>query len=410
MVLVAPRYSYRLPAYLAACETTGIRALIASEGELALSARWPGVRCPFDRPDAAAQIIHAALGPAGAQAVVATDDSATEIAAHLAAALSLPHNPPAAMHASRRKDRARAVLASHGLAVPDHRVVQLRRPVAPQCAEAGWPVVIKPLAMAGSRGVIRADDAASLEAAATRVARIVAESGDEYEREHALVEAFVDGPEFALEAVLRDGEIEVLAIFDKPEPMNGPYFEETYYISPARIDAVTRRALIDSTRAACAAYGLRHGPVHAELRMHDGRAWIMEVAARTIGGDCARLVEHATGRTLESIVIGNALGLEHTLPEMTGAAGVLMLPIPAAGMLRRVEGLLNAQAVDGVNEVRIAIQPGNLVTPLPEGSSYLGFVFATGADADRVERALRHAHAQLKFVIAPLLPAGLSVF
>jgi biotin carboxylase len=263
--------------------------------------------------------------------------------------------------------------------------------------------VVKPLALSGSRGVIRADTPAALSEACERIGRILTEVHDPYERGHVLVEGFVPGPEVALEGILEAGRLRVLALFDKPDPLDGPFFEETYYVTPSRLPAQVRAGVAARVQEACRAYGLIRGPVHAEARLHAGDAWVLEVAARTIGGQCARLLHFGTGRGLEELVLAQASGLPLALEPPAEAAGVLMIPTPRAGLLRRVEGVLAALRVPFVEDVEISVREGYVLVPLPEGSAYLGFVFARAPTAELAERALREAHARLTVVTVPLL-------
>lgn len=404
VLLVAANHSYRIPAYQAAAAALGVRLVIASDGANSVIPQiTDGVHIDIrSATDAATRIIEAArLRPI--DAVVATDDSTVEIASRVAAALGLAHNPVTAGMTARRKDLARETLAAAGVPVPEFRRLDLRRPLPPQITGMRYPCVVKPLAMAASRGVIRADDPESLARACRRVGAIIAAADNEDERNNVLVESFIPGPEIALEGLLFGGQLMELAVFDKPDPLDGPFFEETYYVTPSQLDpallARARRRVAES----CAAYGLREGPVHAEIRIHRGDAWIIEVAARTIGGDCARLLTSRLGRSLEELVLRHALGWPLALEERAGAAGVLMMPTPGAGTLRRVEGVLAAAQVPGIEDVVIAVREGYELVPLPEGGSYLGFVFARGTTPAEVEGALRSAHTCMNVVIAPSL-------
>ena len=402
-------------------------------------------------------------------AVVATDDATVEIANRAAAALGLAHNAPSAARITRRKDLARAALAAAGLPIPAVRRVNMRRPLGPQLDGVPFPCVVKPLAMSASRGVIRADDVPGLEAACRRAGAIAAAStgtsagatvgastgatagasagatagatagasagatagasagaragtsvgamagtsvgatgstsaGAE-ERNTLLVESFIPGPEIALEGMLAGGELSVLAIFDKPDPLDGPFFEETIYVTPSRLPRSVQALAAARVREGCAAYGLTEGPVHAELRIHDGEAWIIEIAGRTIGGDCARLFTFGSGAGLEHLVLQRALGETPgaPFPGAGRAAGVLMIPTPGAGTLRRVEGVMAASRIPGIREVSIAVREGYALTPLPEGGSYLGFVFALGEDPAAVEASLRRAQDTIRVIVAPSL-------
>lgn len=410
ILLVAPANSYRTFAYLDAARRLGVDLLVASEGKHSLVSRMVGgMQVDLHGTDAV-DLLVAEARRRPFQGVVATDDASVELTSRVARALGLPHNPPEAARISRRKDLARARLARAGLPVPRHWRLDLTAPLGPQIAQIAYPCVAKPLALSASRGVIRADNAAELASACARIQRILEREAprDPDERNAVLVEAFVGGPEVALEGLLHDGELRVLALFDKPDPMEGPFFEETYYISPSRLPEVQQRAVRRRVAEACAAYGLREGPVHAELRISGGDAWIMEVASRTIGGECARLLRFGTGQGLEELVLAQAMGrlLEAQAPP--GAAGVLMIPIPRAGILRRVEGVLAARRVPHIQDLEISLREGYELVPLPEGSRYLGFVFSQAPTPEAAEQALRAAHGRLNVVVAPLfnLSAG----
>ena len=220
-----------------------------------------------------------------------------------------------------------------------------------------------------------------------------------------LIESFVPGPEIALEGMLAGGELSVLAIFDKPDPLDGPFFEETIYVTPSRLPDSVQTLAAERVREGCAAYGLTEGPVHAELRIHDGEAWIIEIAGRTIGGDCARLFTFGSGTSLEHLVLQRALGRAPDGPFRgdARAAGVLMIPTPGAGTLRRVEGVMAASRIPGIREVSITMREGYELSPLPEGGTYLGFVFALGDDPAGVEASLRSAQDAIRVMVAPSL-------
>ena len=397
-------------AYLEAARDLGIGMLVASEGEHSLvPGIEDGLRVDFADPGAVIEQVVSAHRDRPVAGVVATDDGTVEIANRAAAALGLAHNAPSAARITRRKDLARAALAAAGLPVPAVRRVELRRPLGSQLAGVEFPCVVKPLALSASRGVIRADDPPGLEAACRRAGAIaraaaVASAGTE-ERDALLVESFVPGPEIALEGMLAGGKLSVLAIFDKPDPLDGPFFEETIYVTPSRLPRPVQALAAERVRAGCAAYGLTEGPVHAELRLHDGDAWIIEIAARTIGGDCARLFTFGSGTSLEHLVLQRALGrgLDVAFRDSGRAAGVLMIPTPGAGTLRRVEGVMAASRIPGICEVSVTVREGYELTPLPEGGTYLGFVFALGDDPAGVEESLRRAQETVRAIVAPSL-------
>lgn len=408
-LLVAPHLSYRTAAYLNAATTLGVRLTVASTSEIAVSGPgWDGIAFDPASPNEAIDQIAEAVSRTGCDGVLASDDAVVEIASGVAAKLGLQHNPANAARLSRRKDLARAAQAEAGLPTPNFARVELSDP---DIGWNEWPAVVKPLAWSGSRGVMRVDDRDTYLSAVKHLDALLRADPprDPYERRHVLIESFLPGEEVAVEALLRDGELIPLAIFDKPDPLDGPTFEETYYVTPSRHDSARQRAVFETVAAVARAYGLVHGPVHAEARLAGDTVWPLEVAARTIGGDCARLLRFGAGHGLEELVLANAVGI--TLDTRLGgkAAGVLMIPIRDAGVLRRVEGVLAAQSVAGVEDVVIAMNAGQTLVPLPDGASYLGFVFARGLTASAVEASLRAADAELKVIVAPSLPVEVAV-
>ena len=409
VLVVAPHASYRTAAFIDGARQLDCDVLIASQGAHSIVGAYAqGLHLDFNDPDQAlARILNAAAERPFA-GIIATDDATTELAARAARVLGLAHNPPEAVRVARRKDLARARLAAAGVPVPRHWRIDLEAALPPQFADVVYPCVVKPIALSASRGVIRADDPQALAAACARAARIVSAEPLVDERRFLLVEEFIPGIEVAVEGMLYDGRLELLAVFDKPDPLDGPYFEETYYITPSRLPADTIEALRAGVNAACAAYGLREGPVHAECRINDRGVWILEVAARTIGGLCARLLRVGTGFGVEELVLAHAMRRRLTLAADEGGAGVLMIPIPQAGILRRVEGVAAARAVPGIEDVIIYVREGYELVPLPEGASYLGFIYARADTPAAAEAALRCAHAHLRVVVAPLFQARVA--
>lgn len=412
LLLIAPHSSYRISPYIQAARKLGVKVLVASTSEHSLvSEVAEGLRIDLESnaedPDVLEPIVKA-HNDRQFSGVIATDDSAVTIAAFVARALGLPHNPPEAVQLTHRKDLARTCLNQHGVAVPEHRRIDLLSDVSKQARELFYPCVLKPLNLSGSRGVIRANNPQQCIAACERIKAIISDAQEDDSRRFALAERYIPGREFALEGMLHQGELEVLALFDKPDPMEGPFFEETYYITPSRLPAPDQQLITQTVSDACKAYGLVHGPIHAELRLHDDMAWVLEIAARTIGGQCAQLLRHGTGYGLEELVISQSTGKSLSFQKNLQAAGVLMIPIPTAGILRRVEGLAAARRVPFITDVEISVRDGYELVPLPEGAAYLGFIFAQGPDPASVEAALRESHACLNVITAPLwkLSAG----
>jgi biotin carboxylase len=401
VLLLLPSGTYKAPDFLSAAGRLDIEVVVASETEQTLAAAMGDAALVVDLADpaGAAAAITALAARRPLDAVVAVDDQGVLIAALAAKELGLPANDPEAVARTRNKAAMRSALGS--VLQPDFRIVGRGGEVVAAAEEVGWPVVVKPVSLSASRGVIRADDRAAAEAAAARVWAILDEDCHP-EEEPILVEAYVPGEEVAVEALLRGGRLEVLAVFDKPDPLTGPYFEETLYVTPSRLPAEAQADIAGAVAEAAAAIGLTEGPVHAELRIDpEGRPWILELAARTIGGLCARTLRFAAGVTLEELVLRHALGLPLDPRREEVAAGVMMLPIPRAGRLVAVHGQDEARAVPGVTALELSIRLGGDVRPLPEGDRYLGFMFARGRTPAEVEQSLRTAHAHLDVEITP---------
>ena len=375
--------------------------MVASERRQALAGvmghRALTVNCR-NRDEAADRIVRlAARKPL--DAVVAVDDEGVLVAALAAQRLGLAHNPPDAAARSRDKAAMRRALEDAGVPQPEFRMAGPDAEVAGLAAEVGLPCVVKPVSLSGSRGVIRADDPEAAVVAAKRVRAILADAGEDPEAP-LLVERYIPGDEVAVEGLLRGGTLEPLAVFDKPDPLEGPYFEETIYVTPSRLPPETLDAIVRMTADAAAALGLVEGPIHAELRTDAGRAWVLELAARSIGGLCSRSLRFGVGVTLEEVILRHALGLPiDNLRRESAASGVMMIPIPRAGILEEVRGQDRARAVPGIAGLELTIGPGRHVMPLPEGDRYLGFLFARADGPDGVEHALRTAHGHLEIVI-----------
>jgi len=381
----------------------GLAVQIASRGEHSLITEiHDGLHVDLDDPDSALADILRQAAKTPYAGVLGCDDSTVELAARAAARLGLPHNPPQAARLTRRKDLARAHLARNHCAVPRHWLIDLERKLDQQIADICWPCVIKPLNLSASRGVIRANNRSEFFAAVTRIQNIIAESGDEYERHHVLVEEYIEGIEVAYEGFLQNGRLSTLSVFDKPDPLTGPFFAETIYVTPSQLPEAVQEKITRRVAEACHAYGLTTGPVHAELRINEQGAWILEVACRTIGGDCARSLDQGDFN-LEELTLALATGKSVSTQPLEDARGVMMIPVKQAGILRRVEGLSEAQNVEHIETIDIIMREGHELIPLPQGNQYPGYIFARAETADTVIRALREAHAKLNFVVAPII-------
>ncbi|HUF39927.1 MAG TPA: ATP-grasp domain-containing protein [Anaerolineales bacterium] len=398
LILLASAFSYRFPAFEAAAQKLGI-PIVRGEDVPPPMVGKATVRLALDYRDVprSAGLIErfAETEPVGA--VIGLDDSGTRIAAEAARRLGLPHNSPEAARAAGDKAVMRTLFAAAGVPSPRFRRFPIDFDPREVAATIDYPCVLKPTTMAGSRGVMRADDPDEFVRRHARLVRILAA----HRCEEFLVEDFIPGPEFALEGLLDGGRLHVLALFDKPDPLDGPFFEETIYVTPSRLPEAMQAQVAETAALAAASLGLRTGPVHAELRIPPGGAPVMvELAARSIGGSCAKTLRFSGEAGLEELILRQAFGLPFEPLRERRAGGVMMIPIPEAGILAGVRGLEAAEAVSGIEEIEISAPLNQPVVPLPEGDSYLGFIFARGATPAEVEAALREAHGRLEFEIA----------
>lgn len=403
ILLLTTAHSYRGRAFGAAAEKLGVEIVQAVDLPPELAHQAP-LAVNFQAPETAVATIVEAARQRPFAAILAVDDGGALIAARASDALHLPHNDPLAAEAARDKYVMRQRLAAGGVPVPRFRRLPLDVPAAQivrTVAEIGYPCVVKPRRLSGSRGVMRVDDEDELRAAVTRLRRLL----HPLEANSFLVEEYLPGVEVALEGLLDNGRLHVLALFDKPDPLEGPFFEETIYVTPSRLPAETQAAIAAAAEQAAVSLGLRIGPIHAELRVNDAGPWLVEVAGRSIGGLCSQTLRFGVDGSLEELIVRQAAGLPlGDLAREQQASGVMMIPIPQAGLLRGVEGVAAATAVAGVEDVTITARLHNRLVPLPEGESYLGFIFARGDTPAQVEAALREAHGRLHFEIDAELP------
>jgi len=406
VLLLLPTTTYRTKAFIEAALKLDVDVVAASEQPSTLANRNPEglLKLDFSEPERAARqaIEFAAQFPI--DAVIPVDEDTAVVAASVACGLKLRHNPVEAAITAKNKRRMREVLSHSGVQVPRYWHFSLDEDPRDIAARVTYPCVVKPVFLSTSRGVMRADNEEEFTQVVRRLDRIVsdpklARRGGDLARE-ALVEEFIPGFEVAVEGLVTDGEFRMLAIFDKPDPLDGPFFEETIYVTPSRLAREVQQQIVETTAAATCAMGLTRGPVHAELRVNERGPWVIEVAARAIGGLCSRALRFDGGMSLEELIIRHALGEDVMHVEREAqAAGVMMIPIPRAGILREMLGVHLAKAVADIEDVIITAHVTQEILPPPEGASYLGFIFSRADTPDRVEAALREAHARLGFKI-----------
>jgi biotin carboxylase len=402
LLLIGATTGYQTRSFAEAAERIGFDLILATDRCHVLDDPWGDRALPlrFEDPEGAARVV---ATQASVDGIVAVGDRPAYLAALAAARLGIRYNSVAAVAACRNKFLARERFRAAGLLVPEYYRVALTEDHAKTAFEARYPCVLKPLGLSASRGVIRANNSAEFIAAFRRIEALLRDPDiarmREPEDQFVQVESFIEGREFALEGIISGGRLRVLALFDKPDPLNGPFFEETIYVTPSRENDDVQQQMISTTARAVEAIGLTEGPVHAEMRVNSRGVWMLEVAARPIGGLCARVLPG-----LDELILRHAAGEDVSVVSFTKeAAGVMMIPIPREGVYVDVEGQEKARAMPLIDDVIVTVKQGQKLIPLPEGSSYLGFIFARGSSPDAVEQALRSAHEQLRFEISTAL-------
>ena len=406
LLLLLPTTGYRNDDFLDAAKNLNVEIITAANYCHQLAPLWgisPIQSVHFDLPEVAVKQVLAALGREP-DAVLAVDDSGLELAALLREQLHLPGNLPAAVRVTRDKLAFRRLLQSGGLNCPDfyHLGNDSRTPALQ--APCQFPVVVKARRLSSSRGVIRTDTPQAFREAVQWVQRIQVKADRDAAQLGLVVESFIPGREYALEGLLQAGGLRVLALFDKPDPLDGPYFEETLYITPSRLSQEKQDEIRQTVQHVCELAGLSSGPIHAEMRLNERGIWLLEIAARSIGGLCGRMLRHTLGMSLEELILRHALSLPLPQAELDDAAGVMMIPIPRHGIFLGVRHLEDAMNIADISDIQITAHLGQTVAPPPEGASYLGFIFARGISPDAVDSALRQAHQRLVFDIHSVIP------
>jgi biotin carboxylase len=406
IILLSKVSTYRARPFMTAAQRLGIEVVYGIDMDPLLADHWrTPLRIQLDKPRETVKNIVAFAGEHPVQAVISLDDSASVVAAMASEALGLPHNNSRAALAARNKYEMRKMLAASDVACPGFHLYDTAADPAGIAAEIEYPVVIKPLLLSGSRGVIRVNNPAEFKAAFERLKRMLAGYEAESGGDQILVETYIPGGEVALEGILERGRLKVLALFDKPDPLEGPFFEETIYVTPSRLPEAVQQSIADCTARAVRSLGLYHGPIHAELRINDDGPWLLEVAGRSIGGLCSETLQFGSDISLEELILRQAIGLDvGAFRREDQATGVMMIPIPEAGLLKGCEGTEEAEQVPLVDRIEITAELNYPLVPLPEGDSYLGFIFASGPSPEAVEAALREAHKKLHFQVESLLP------
>ena len=419
LLLFASKLGYQTRSFQSAADKLGVEIIYVTDRCHRLNDPWhdQALAVHFESPDVAAGTVLEAVRALGIDGVLAVGDRPTITAAAVARGLAIPHNHPASVEACRSKLRTREVLSGAGVPCPWFRSMNLTPLPEPSLLGIEYPCVLKPLSLSASQGVTRANKREEFLAGAVRLKRLLDSPEIRATRERnldqMLVEGYLEGKEVAAEALLTSGDLRILAIFDKPDPLEGPYFEESIYVTPSRLTLAEQQAVEASLLSSVRALGLAHGPVHAEFRLNEQGVWPLEIAPRPIGGLCARALQFEAPGTekkfgLEELLLRHALergsfSLELVQRERE-ASGVMMIPVPQSGILEKVEGIEEAKATQGINGLEITARLHDFIAAWPEGSSYLGFLFARAPEPTEVEKALREAHRKLRLTLTPKLP------
>ena len=418
ILLFAAKLGYQTRSFEEAAGKLGVELVYVTDRCHQLDDPWNdrAVAVKFESPEAAAHTVMQSFRELHVDGILALGDRPVVAAAYAARGLGIAYNHPLSVEACRSKLRMREVFRDAGLHTPWFRKVPLSPTPEPALLGITYPCVLKPLSLSASQGVIRANNREEFLAAVARIQKLFGSVELQASREpnlnHVIIEGYIPGDEVAVEGLLTNGDLRILAIFDKPDPLVGPYFEETIYVTPSRHPSSVQQEIERTMQGAIAAIGLTHGPVHAEFRVNEEGVWPLEIAPRPIGGLCARALRFGTGTTgeqigLEELLLRHAAELSGTgLPRKENASGVMMIPVPRSGTYEGVTGLDHAKSVPNVSDIIITAREHDSIAAWPEGSSYLGFIFASAQTPEEVESALRLAYGKLQFQIASTLPVG----
>jgi len=416
VLLFASKLGYQTRAFNAVAEKLDVELVFVTDRCHQLDDPWHDLALAvhFENHEEAARSVVQSLGGRPIDGILALGDRPTPAAAYAARRLGLSYHHPDSAEACRSKLRMREVFRDAGLPTPWFQALSLQPIPEPALLGISYPCVVKPLSLSASQGVVRVNNRDEFIAGATRLKRLLESAEIRATRERnldlMLVEAYLPGREIAVEGLLTEGELRILAVFEKPDPLEGPYFEETIYLTPPRLPAALQQAVEGSFANTVSAMGLTHGPVHGEFRVNEEGVWPLEIAPRSIGGMCARALRFQmrddTGLiSLEELLLRHALAMPGAdAPRENNASGVMMIPVPNSGTFEKLEGEGVARSTPGIADLEITARLHDYITAWPEGSSYLGFLFARGDNSTEVDSAIRAAHAKLRFTLVPRLP------
>ena len=304
----------------------------------------------------------------------------------------------ATIAAAQHKDDMRELYACAGAPSPVHRIVHSLDEAQAFAAEHGLPAVVKPARGWGQRGVRVVREPGELEPA---VADALTAAATRMSSPRCVLEQFIEGREYSVDAYTVRGRTEVLAVTERiitgyPDPP-GITFAEVY---PSELDAEPLRLVQEAAQAGLQALGVDRGPSYTQLRYGSQGAFLVETALRLGGGLDPDVTLLASGVSLYRKIVGVALarpdwetcGAE--APAYGGATGRFIVARP--GVVRAIRGLDAAREMPGVVNAEVYVQPGDTVHPLTDGSKRAGHVLATGATRQQAEAHAAAAMARIE--------------
>lgn len=404
ILLLVPTETYRAEAFITGAAALGVSLTIASERRQAMAASM-GRRTlvvSMQNPEVGLKQIEQAADNMQFDAIISVDDGGLATAALASKKLGLKYISTNSAQMSNNKIAMRKRLEQTEISKPWFLVHKPTNKISITTgAIPSFPIIVKPASLSGSIGVMRIDAPEDVESALALCESIQMDHGCGGDTQ-TLIEQYISGVECAVEAMVFNDQLKILAIFDKPRPLEGPYFAETIYVAPSERDREIQNKLQSTLEEARKALEIKTGPIHAEFRItSDREVYLIELAARSIGGMCSNAIPLSGGRSLEELIIAEALGME--IPEFAienQASGVFMMPVPAKGVLRSISGVEEAKSTRWITNVTLSMMINSEVSPIPYDARYVGFIFAKAPTSRAVVEALEEAFKKIEIEIS----------
>ena len=406
VILIIPSASYRTGPFMNAIKKLDLKVLVISDKSQVFSGKYPDnlIIINFNHwKDKSVEISKWAKNN-GLKAVIGVDEESIVLAANLSNFLNVDHNSIESVLLTKNKYLMRTELIKTGLCSPWFKIFSIYESSNKIINEISFPCVIKPTFLSGSRGVMRVNTKKELSEGIKTLNELL--SLDELRKrggkqsDYIMIEEYIPGKEVAIEGIVSEGKLTMLAIFDKPELLEGPTFEETIIVTPSVLTKKIQYSLLETLQVVVKALGIVKGPVHAEARINRNGNYILECASRSIGGLCSKVLEFQGGISLEELILRSYLGRNIEKSKLIGnARGVMMMPTEKKGILKEIGGVKDALVVKGVTDLQITVKPGEKLQPLPKGDRYLGFIFAGGNNQEFVINALKNAWSKIEIVL-----------